>query len=176
MSKILKWFLALVAISGTILFIGLHSKESQLTDCPFCNPKILESQKFYEDELVVVLYTHRPIFPGHSLIIPKNHIERFEMLSEAEIAQIGQVIKKVNRAAEKAFGTSTYMLLQKNGKEVGQSVPHLHFHYIPRQAGDDSTLKFIVNACLAYFGSPLKQTEMQKVVEQMKMAIDNDKG
>lgn len=175
MDKISKWFLVVIAIVGLFLFFGMRSTENRLADCccPFCDPKILDYQKFYEDELVIALYTHKPIVLGHSLIIPKNHVERFEMPSETEIVQIGLAIKKVNKAAEKVFGTSSYMLLQKNGKEVGQSVPHLHFHYIPRQAGDDSTIQFLIKMYMANFGNPINPAEMQQIVEKMKVAIEN---
>lgn len=177
-NNLFKWFLVVIAIAGSLLFLSIRSTENDLADCycPFCDPKILEYQKFYEDELVIALYTHKPIFPGHSLIIPKNHVERFEMLTEREIAQIGQVIKKVNKATEKVFGTSSYLLLQKNGKEVGQSVPHLHFHYIPRQSGDDSTILFLIKMYIANFVSPLEPTEMQQMVEKMRVAIDIKNG
>jgi hypothetical protein len=53
--------------------------------CAFDDLKVLNRQKFYEDDLVLALYTHKPILPGHCLIIPKRHVERFEMLSEQEI-------------------------------------------------------------------------------------------
>lgn len=176
MNKLLKGCLATLALTAGMLFFDIHSTENQLAndDCPFCDPKILDDQKFYEDELVVALYTHKPIFPGHVLIIPKNHAERFEMLSEAEITQIGRVIKKVNKAVEKVFGTSSYLLLQKNGKEVGQSVPHVHFHYIPRQAGEDSTLYFLLKMYIANFGDPINSNEMKELVEKMKMAIEDN--
>lgn len=176
MSRVLKGLFIGLILSGAILFFSLKSSiddEIHTCCCPFCDHKVLDNQKFYEDDLVLVLYTHKPILPGHSLIIPKKHVERFEMLSEIEIMQIGQVIKKVNHAAEKVFGTSSYLLLQKNGKEVGQSVPHVHFHYIPRKTGDDSIIKFLIKMYLVNFGNPIKSTEMQEIVEKMKTAIEN---
>ncbi len=173
MVKILKWISVSLILAGVVFFLFTKlAPNNDLNKCAFCDDKILEYQKFYEDDLVIALYTHKPIFPGHSLIIPKRHVERFEMLSEGEMVQIAQVIKKVNHAAEKVFGTSSYLLLQKNGKEVGQTVSHVHFHYIPRKMDDDSTLKFFINIFLANVRSPIKSTEMQEVVEKMKMAIE----
>lgn len=172
MNKPIKWIIfSFIFLAGTnFLFSSASSK--QLKDyCPFCPEGVLDVQKFYEDELVVALYTHKPVFPGHSLIIPKRHVERFEELNEEEILQIYQVIKKVNHAAEKTFGTSSYLILQKNGKEVGQQVPHLHFHYIPRKAGDDSTLKFLYKIYISAYSSPITTSEMYEAVESMKAAI-----
>ena len=140
--------------------------------CAFCDPKIINSQKFYEDDLVLALYTHKPIFPGHCLIIPKRHVQRFEALSEDEITQIGKVIKKVNLAISGIFKTSAYLLLQKNGQEVGQTVPHVHFHYIPRQAGDDSSLTFLTKMYIANTKKPISTQEMKEVTDKLKKAMN----
>ncbi len=141
--------------------------------CPFCTSSILDHQKFYEDDLVIALYTHKPVLPGHCLIIPKRHLERFELLSDPECAQICQTIKKVDQAVRKVFGTSAYLILQKNGREVGQSVPHIHFHYIPRKANDDSTLAFLFRMFWADAKNPIAPSEMNEVVEALQKAINS---
>lgn len=138
--------------------------------CPFCNPQVLEAQRFYEDELVWALYTHEPILPGHCLIIPKRHIERFEQLTDDESLQICHTIKKIDRAVTHVYETSSYLLLQKNGVEVGQTVPHVHVHYIPRKKGDDSIMKFL----LRMFQSKLQilsAEEMRENVEKLQAAM-----
>ncbi len=94
------------------------------------------------------------------------------MLSDEEILQIGRVTKKVNQAASKVFKTSSYLLLQKNGLEVGQTVPHVHFHYIPRADGDTSTLKFFAKMYISNFLKPLSSVEMEQVVKSLKMEMD----
>lgn len=168
-------FLFWIAISTIFasLCLILYPTRTMLNEdyCAFCDPKVLSYQKFYEDELVIALYTHKPILPGHSLIIPKRHVERFEGLSDEEITQIGRVIKKVNKAAEEVFETSPYLILQKNGKEAGQTVPHVHFHYVPRRVGDDSTLMFLIKMYTANLGSPISHSEMQEIAGKMRIAI-----
>ena len=136
--------------------------------CAFCDPKVLDRQKFYEDDLVLALYTHKPILPGHCLVLPKRHVERFEVLTDSEITQIGRVIKKVDQAVTKVFGTSSYILLQKNGIEAGQSVPHVHVHYIPRKEGDSSTFGFLVKMYIANAKGPISPDEMQQIIERLK--------
>lgn len=142
----------------------------QATECPFCTPKVLEAQSFYEDELVRALYTHEPIFPGHCLIIPKRHIERFEMLTDEESLQICRVIKKVDRAVAQVYGTCSYLLLQKNGVEVGQTVPHVHVHYIPRQKGEDSVTQFFVRMLQSKLRT-LSAEEMKENVAKLQAAM-----
>lgn len=162
----------LICSVGAYFFFMKPVSHSSNEYCAFCDSAVLNNQKFYEDDLVLALYTHKPIFPGHCLIIPKRHVERFEMLTDAEITQIGRVIKKVNQAVEKVFKTSSYLLLQKNGVEVGQTVPHVHFHYVPRKAGDDSTIEFIVKMYVASIKSPISQVEMDETVEKLRQAIE----
>lgn len=140
--------------------------------CPFCDKTVLDRQKFYEDAEVIALCTHKPITPGHCLVIPKRHVERFECLTDAEVIAIGQTIRKVNKAATSAFDACTYLLLQKNGKEVGQSVPHLHFHYIPRKKGESSVTAFFLKIGVAEAKSPLSSDKMEEIVCQMREAID----
>jgi histidine triad (HIT) family protein len=140
--------------------------------CAFCDSVVLNRQKFYEDDLVLALCTHKPILPGHCLIVSKRHVERFEMLTDEEIQRIGQVIKKVDQAVRKVLGTSSYLLLQKNGPEVGQSVPHMHIHYVPRQAGDTSPIQFLFKMGLANLKKPISSTEMNQMVERIREVLE----
>jgi diadenosine tetraphosphate (Ap4A) HIT family hydrolase len=169
MYKAIFYFLIIICLmTGFYFFL---SQEHADSDCAFCDTQILNNQTFYEDDLVMALYTHKPILPGHSLIIPKRHVEHFEMLSDEEMMQIGRVIKKVNQAASVVFGTSSYLILQKNGREVGQTVPHVHFHYIPRKAGEISTLTFLIKMYIANAQKPISPAEMQNIVEKMRQAM-----
>lgn len=175
-----KWILyslfGLVIILGSVfLILKSPSRSSLQLPCAFCDQEVLLRQKFYEDDLVIALYTHKPIVPGHCLVIPKRHVERFEMLTEGEMSQMGRVIQKVHGAASNVFQTSSYLLLQKNGIESGQTVPHVHFHYIPRKEGDGSVIKFFIQMSVANLKSPIDSEEMEKVVEEMKGAISASK-
>lgn len=165
-------FLVFTSLVGWNYLLSTTQSSSE-EYCAFCDPEVLARQTFYEDDLVLALYTHKPILPGHCLIIPKRHVERFEFLTDEEITQMGRVIKKVNNAVVKVFGTSPYLLLQKNGSEVGQTVPHVHFHYIPRQSGDDSTIGFLIKMYSAPLLGPISTEEMQDAVEKLKHAMES---
>src|SRR5690349_17595131 len=88
---------------GYVVSLKMFPPSRFTRSCAFCDSTVLHHQKFYEDELVLALYTHKPILPGHCLVIPKRHVERFEMLTDAEMMQIGRIIKKVDQAAMKVF-------------------------------------------------------------------------
>ena len=167
-----------LSIAPVLSSIGLYSfyrvdvTPLSSRSCVFCKESILESQKFYEDSLVYGLYTHRPIFEGHCLVIPKRHVERFDELSSEEISQMCEVVKKINKASQIAFNSSSYLLLQKNGIEVGQSVPHVHIHYVPRKEGDSSAFKFILKMFIVNFLPPMTSEQLKNPVEKMKHAIN----
>jgi histidine triad (HIT) family protein len=170
MKKALFVLLGLFILSLGVYFL-IPSPKLSRDYCAFCDPKVIESQKFYEDDTMIALYTHKPVTEGHCLIIPKRHVERFEQLTDEENASISRVIKKVDRASIKVFNRASYLLMQKNGVEAGQTVPHVHFHYFPRQAGDDSSVKFMVQMLISVLKKPLARTEMKEVCDKMKEAI-----
>lgn len=176
MYKKLKYLLLTVFIFGIGFFYlaTLFDNSRELnTPCPFCDSHIVNHQKFYEDDLVIALCTHKPIVSNHFLVIPKRHVERLEMLLPEEMARIHEVIGKVNEASKQVFHTSPYFVHQKNGREVGQSVPHVHFHYIAIPPGDDSYIKFFINMIKAQIKGPLSSKELHDITEKMKVAMDS---
>ncbi len=73
--KLKRLMIGITAAIGVTLFFSWKStsfKCERDAPCVFCDVSILNNQKFYEDDLVIALYTHKPILPGHSLIIPKG--------------------------------------------------------------------------------------------------------
>ncbi|MBM3201860.1 MAG: HIT family protein [Chlamydiae bacterium] len=142
------------------------------TYCPFCDSLVLERQAFYEDDLVYALYTHMPITEGHCLVIPKRHVANFEELNDQELQRIGQAIQKVDAAAKKVFSTGPYLLHQKNGKEVGQSVFHVHFHYVPRKIGQSSLMALLSKVLIAQLKGPISHQKMKEVTSKLKENIE----
>ena len=168
------FFVFFMVLATSVYFLAIPNKVTNCSvyECPFCQPSIIEHQAFYEDNLVLAMCTHKPIMPGHCLIIPKRHVERFEATSDEEAAQICKIIKKVDQAVSKVFGTSAYLLLQKNGREAGQTVPHVHFHYIPRKTGDCSVIKFLFKMFFVNAQGPISPVEIEDTVEKLKKAME----
>ena len=111
--------------------------------CAFCREEVLEAQVFYTGEQSLALLSYKPVLPGHILVIPKRHVERFEDLTEAEMTDMQRTIQKVDQAVRRLYGYKDYLLLEKNGPDAGQSVPHVHFHYIP--GAQFLTIRFILS-------------------------------
>lgn len=168
----LSLFLGILFVAGICLFIRKDTTPPIATKCAFCNPAVLAKQSFYEDDQVMALLSYKPTYPGHTLVISKRHAERFEQLTAGEIAAIMAVLKKVHVAVSKVYGTSSYELKQKNGREVLQTVPHVHFHYTPRPNGFYSQAGFLLKTYLvALLNYRLDGAALQAEVERMKEAM-----
>ena len=76
-----------------------------------------------------------PCWPGHTLVIPKREVIRFEDLTEAEVASLAVFLNRVAKAVSKAFDGIDYNITLNNGENAGQEVPYVHFHIIPRPEG-----------------------------------------
>jgi len=107
-------------------------------DCIFC--KMVAGQipvtKIYEDELVLAFLDIGPISDGHTLVIPKQHFERLHDCPPQLLGQVGSCLGKITGAVASAMSSDGYNVLCNNGRAAGQLVEHLHFHIIPRNAGD----------------------------------------
>ena len=91
----------------------------------------------YEDEHTLAFMDIMPAVEGHTLVIPKEPCETIFDCSPDGAAATIRTTQKVAAAVKKAFNVPGIMLVQLNGTAAGQSVPHLHFHILPRAEGLD---------------------------------------
>lgn len=148
-----------------LISLQIDYQRVRTSGCAFCQQNILDAQVFFRGEKVLGLITHKPAVPGHVLIVLERHVERFEDLTAEEIAAIQGAIQKIDVAARNLFGHKDYLLLQKNGREAGQSVPHVHFHYLPAAKG--LTIGFFVAPWL----KPLAPDEMELLRSRLEAKI-----
>ncbi len=86
------------------------------------------------DDVCVAFLDARPLFPGHTLIVPRAHRETLADVPRAELEPLLSNAQRVSRALETALGAQgTFVALNDR---VSQSVPHLHVHVVPRRKGD----------------------------------------
>jgi len=88
----------------------------------------------FEDESSLAFLDHRPIFPGHTLLIPKQHYETLADLPEALIQPFFANAQLLAGAIEAALAADGTFIAINN--RVSQSVPHLHVHIVPRRKKD----------------------------------------
>ena len=87
-----------------------------------------------ERPAVMAFLDHRPLFPGHTLVIPREHVETLADLPGALTAPLFDAAAAVARALETGLGADGSFVAINN--RVSQSVPHLHVHVVPRRRGD----------------------------------------
>ena len=104
--------------------------------CVFC--RIIDGDLsgivVYEDELSVAILDHRPLFPGHCLVMPRSHYETLSDLPTPVIGSFFSKVQLISRAVEKALIAEGNFVAMNN--RVSQSVPHLHVHVVPRRRKD----------------------------------------
>jgi histidine triad (HIT) family protein len=88
--------------------------------------------RVYEDERVFAFLDIAPLSAGHVLVIPKEPALTLDRLSDESAGALGRALPRIARAVLAATGARAFNVLQNNGTEAHQAVPHVHFHVIPR--------------------------------------------
>ena len=104
--------------------------------CGFC--AIIRGEQpavmILETDRLVAFLDHRPLFRGHTLLVPKLHVRLLSDLPASLGSEFLGTAQRLERAVEDGLGADGSMILVNN--VVSQSVPHLHLHVIPRSKGD----------------------------------------
>jgi histidine triad (HIT) family protein len=105
-------------------------------DCPFCAIVAGDApaDRILETEHLVAFLDVRPLFRGHTLLVPKTHLRLLSDLPAELAAEFLTTAQRLERAVEDGLGAAGSMILVNN--VVSQSVPHLHLHVIPRNPKD----------------------------------------
>ncbi|MDP9236365.1 MAG: HIT family protein [Chloroflexota bacterium] len=113
------------------------------TDCTFCGiiARDVEASIVDEDAETMAFIDIRQFHPGHTLIVPKRHIENIFELDDATGAALTRTLLRVARAVRDAFRPDGMNVWQSNGAAGGQEVFHLHLHVLPRMH-EDGMLRF----------------------------------
>jgi diadenosine tetraphosphate (Ap4A) HIT family hydrolase len=89
-----------------------------------------------QNETAIVIRDGFPVSPGHTLFIPKRHVQSFFDLTSQERGDIFSLLDKARLALEAEFKPQGYNIGINDGPSAGQTVPHVHLHLIPRYSGD----------------------------------------
>lgn len=102
-----------------------------MNDCLFC--KIINgdvpSKKVFENDNVYAFYDISPQAPVHVVVVPKQHIESANAITEENVSAVAEVFKAIPEIA-KILGLSEdgYRVVNNCGHNAGQTVFHIHFH------------------------------------------------
>ena len=105
-------------------------------ECLFCRivSGELPATIVYEDKNAVAFLDHRPLFPGHTLLVPREHVETLGELPVKFVAPYFEAAQLLSLAVESAMDAEGTFVAMNN--RVSQSVPHLHVHVVPRRRKD----------------------------------------
>lgn len=92
--------------------------------------------RVYEDELTVAIMDIMPQADGHVLILCREPAAEIFELSEEGAAACMRTTRRVAKAVKAALNPPGVLIAQFNGRAAGQTVPHVHFHVIPRRGGE----------------------------------------
>ena len=87
-----------------------------------------------ETERLIAFLDHRPLFLGHTLVVPKQHVVLLSDLPADQVPEFFGTAQRLERAIEDGLPADGSMILINN--VISQSVPHLHMHVIPRNKRD----------------------------------------
>ncbi len=95
----------------------------------------IPSSKVYEDEICIAMLDINPATAGHTLILPKKHVQDLTEMDEELGGKLLMVAKKIGLLQKEKLGAAGFNVVQNNGAAAGQTVPHFHIHVIPRYEG-----------------------------------------
>jgi histidine triad (HIT) family protein len=136
--------------------------------CRFCAIVAgdVPSHVVFEDETSLAFLDHRPLFPGHTLLVTREHIETLGDLPRELLEPYFGAAQLLARAIPAAMDKPGSFVAMNN--VVSQSVPHLHVHVVPRQRKDGLRGFFWPRT---KYGS---DEEMRKVAERVRKAATSD--
>jgi histidine triad (HIT) family protein len=117
----------------------------------------------YEDEWTLGFLDNRPLFPGHSLLVPRDHHETLADLPDELVGPLFESARLLSVAVPKAMRKPGSFVALNN--VVSQSVPHLHVHVVPRKPKD---------GLRGFFWPRTKyesEDQMREVAERVRKAV-----
>ena len=106
-----------------------------MVECPFCAASPADIS-FMDSPRFRAIVNVAPFLPGHSLIIPKRHVESLLALSDEEVAEMVNLSRKAVARLTQVYASDGFDWTIQESEAAGQSVPHLHLHLIPRTRDD----------------------------------------
>ncbi len=107
-----------------------------MIECPFCAPD--QARIISSCRCAIAIRDGFPISEGHSLIIPKSHVQSIFDLEPEEQRMVWTFVAQVRQQLAIELKVRAFNIGINDGKEAGQTIEHAHIHVIPRRPGDVS--------------------------------------
>jgi histidine triad (HIT) family protein len=109
-----------------------------VVECVFCN-LVQDLSKAYvvsQSDVCVAVLDIKPAAPGHTLVMPRAHLENLWDLDVETAGALMVTVRSVAQLLRERLQPDGLTLRQNNGAASGQRIPHLHIHLVPRWEGD----------------------------------------
>lgn len=113
-----------------------HGTTEPDTDLMFDNNIINKDTIFFESPFCFAFTNLRCVVKGHVLVSTKRPVQRLNSLNSAEMSDLFNTVCRVQRMLESIYETTAATVTVQDGADAGQTVPHVHFHVMPRRPGD----------------------------------------
>ncbi len=111
-------------------------------NCVYCELEVIKKREITGNAFAWAFPTNIPITPGHTLIVPRRCVSRYDELTVEEKHSIEDLRIRICGALRKQFGAISFNFAWNEGKIAGQSVPHFHLHVLPRKEGDTGVTEY----------------------------------
>jgi|KBSSwiStaDraftv2_1062776.scaffolds.fasta_scaffold11969_8 histidine triad (HIT) family protein len=114
--------------------------------CIFCELMDTRAARWVADREQAVAFlplVEDEFAAGHTLVVSRAHAIGVHDADEPDVLAVASLAREVARAAITALGASGVVVLNASGPDSGQTVPHLHFHVVPRWDDDEETLPWL---------------------------------
>jgi histidine triad (HIT) family protein len=122
-----------------------------------------QAEVVLDEDGAVAFLDYRPVFPGHCLLVPRDHYETLGDLPEDVLGMVFATAQRLARAVERGMDADGTFVAMNN--RVSQSVPHFHVHVVPRRRKD---------GLRGFFWPRLKygsDEERREVAERLRVAL-----
>ena len=145
-----------------------------MNNCVYCTLPEIKERQIIENDLAWAFLTNIPITLGHTLIIPKRCVAKYEDLTSEEKEAIENLRIKIVEALSKLYGAEGFNIAWNVNKIAGQSVPHFHLHIVPRKVGDEGIYEYEPRKFLYRPGSreTTPETELKAISEEIKKVVN----
>ena len=118
--------------------LSLEPDPTAESDCAFCRIAKGETDTTVvcESDESIAFFPENPATPGHTLVIPRKHVQHFLMMDPRLSENLMSMVVRVGRALESTVKPEGMNLISSAGTAATQTVPHLHLHVVPRWSSD----------------------------------------
>ena len=147
-----------------------------MKDCIFC--KIISGEvpcyKIYEDDYCLAFLDISNDIYGHTLVIPKKHYESVMTSDNATLGRVIETCKKIGNHYVKNCGFDGFNIINNSGKAAEQSVPHVHFHILPRKLDDGEKVFPTLSGCSAKMEEVHAALKLEEIKVQPHETFDEN--